>query len=584
MESLLFTRGPQLISGVSSDADLATNLDLANDADLQHNSLETMVDDTTIDEILPLELTPDYDVDEKNLIQEDSLDDVMGLVPPVVDYSGSTFDEDNPIDLVSNNALDETNLSPFDPMTLYEETPLEGDARGSGDASTRQTVGVTDDDNDMLANMVQAIHDEIRSMLHSSDGNVLCSQWPLDLADVNGVVAEISLGPFGPFVSVKPYSSAHDEMTPVPMHGAADDDTTYKMTDVMSGGMESKAVILEEAINDVIRSVLNDAYDGVESNICILDDDMDELMWSKLHHAICGRAASGGANHEDAFDETLTSLLHDAFFGPAASKAVSALTKNACVSGLVVEDYVQVVYELYDKLEVVRCQKNNCSALDEEGHVELGLDDVFDELNLGPLQDLRPNEDATDADMKPVPNDSDASSAFDEDWLFDLADGDSVHIINLWSFSPAVSEDAAADEIPLVLREALFDGTGPKAVKGLVWSVLDDAFKMGVESEGLIVDDVVDELMWSKLHDVISVSGRAASGPDNLRDMFDDIATSLLHNAFFGTAASTAIEALTKYAGDRELVVETYVQAVSERYDEFKEVRYRLSNSKRPVR
>lgn len=573
----MFARGPQLLSGVSGDAEIATDADLATDTDLQHELLDTMTDDTTTDEILPLELKAGGDADEERLILEDSFDEVVGFLPREVDYSSSTFDKDNPFDIASNNAFDETNLWRFDPMPLYEVTSFEGDAGRSDDASTHQIWSDTNDD-EMLTNVAQAIHDEIRSMLHSSDGNVFGSEWPLDLVDANGAVGGTRLGPFGPVI---PDSDVHDAMTSVPRHDAVDDGTMYTLIDAMSGGVASKAVILDDAVNDLIRSVLNGAYAGGGSDEFMLDDGMDKLMWSKLHNAISGRAASRGVTLGDALDETLTSLLHNAFFGTAASKAVSASTKNACVRGLMVEDYVQVVFDLYSKFQEVCCRNTDDSAFDEEGQDELGLNDVFGEPSLGQFGKLMVDGDEANDVMGPVPNDSDASSAFDEDWLFDLADDDAVNRINLWSFGPTLSEDAADDEMPLVLRDAMSDVVASKAAKGLVWSVIDDAFTAGVESEGLIVDDAVDELMWSKLHDVISVSGRVASGPKNLGDVFDDVLTSLLHNAFFGSTALKAIESLTKYADDRELVVEKYVQAVSERYDEFKQVRYRLSNNQR---
>ena len=88
--------------------------------------------------------------------------------------------------------------------------------------------------------------------------------------------------------------------------------------------------------------------------------------------------------------------------------------------------------------------------------------------------------------------------------------------------------------------------------------MLEEAVTRGLwDSEDLILDAVMDHLMFSKLRDAIS--GRVPSS--GLTDAFDGIITSLLHHAFFGPGASKTVSSLAKRADDSEQVVNKYVQA-----------------------
>ena len=75
--------------------------------------------------------------------------------------------------------------------------------------------------------------------------------------------------------------------------------------------------------------------------------------------------------------------------------------------------------------------------------------------------------------------------------------------------------------------------------------------------------------MWSMLYDAIS--GRSTAEPV---DAFHDMMTCLLHDVFFGPAASNAVSSWAS-AGDIRLGVNDYVQVVAGFYDEVKEMRYR---------
>ena len=77
--------------------------------------------------------------------------------------------------------------------------------------------------------------------------------------------------------------------------------------------------------------------------------------------------------------------------------------------------------------------------------------------------------------------------------------------------------------------------------------MLEEAVTRGLwDSEDLILDAVMDHLMFSKLRDAIS--GRVPSS--GLTDAFDGIITSLLHHAFFGPGASKTVSSLAKRADE----------------------------------
>ena len=74
------------------------------------------------------------------------------------------------------------------------------------------------------------------------------------------------------------------------------------------------------------------------------------------------------------------------------------------------------------------------------------------------------------------------------------------------------------------------------------------------------------------LHDAIS--GRAVRESEDLADALHYMVTCLLHDALFGREASKTVSALAKSADDSQLVVDGYLRAVADHYDERTKVRY----------
>eukprot|EP00904_Undaria_pinnatifida_P009162 jgi/Undpi1/5376/HiC_scaffold_2.g00657.m1 len=492
--------------GTHDDADIATDINLEH-LDQQEMSQEDYSDDDDSDESLE-EMT-------------DAID----------------FDEDWLLDVAAASVFDEMGLEPFD-RTMLDDF-----------------LNEIDSDVGRPADVIEAIHHEVTSMLNSNDGKVFGGEQPLDLAGADGVVDSIRLGPFGPVI---PRSAVDDEMASELAHDPVDGYMPYMLSDGEFEGVASKAMVLDDAVHDLIRFVLTDALAVGAADGRMLDDAMDNLMWFKLNSVISGNAASERADREEVLDFVLTSMLHNLFFGPVASKVVSSLTENAGVRGLVVEDYIQTVSELYDKFKEERNRTIEDTALSGDLPLELTVDGVAD----GVTNDF----------MGFTPQDSEDIRDFDGEWLFNLDDDGVVEDLRLWPFGPIDFQDRVDDGISPALRDAMSGGAASRAVKVLVWSALDDAFTEGADSDDLMIDEDTDDELWVKLHDAISVSRRAEVEPANLEAVFDDVLTSLLHYAFFGPAAFNAVESLTKTVEDRELLVYAYVRAVAELYDEFKEV------------
>ena len=380
------------------------------------------------------------------------------------------------------------------------------------------------------------------------------------------------------------------------------------LTDAMSDGAALKTVVLGDAMNDLVWSVLDDALTGgTASGGRMLDYDMEDMMWSKLDDAICGQASSDRTDLAAALDDVFTSLMHQAFFGSVASTAVASLTKSADVSEVVVQSYVRAVSGLYEQFKQVRIRTAAKDALNKELPAELAHDsvadpaigstppdgdhtafyeefpfhfalgDVIDEISFGPF-DLVPAEEEVDNDETPSFLYDADDSAFDEANPFDTIHNGIVDGIRLGSFGPVIPVYVVADKMT-ILHDAMSGGAISNAVDDLVRSVLESAFTTEGASTDLALDDTMDCMLWAKLHD--AVCGRPISDPTSDTDSLDDMLTYLLHRALLGPAASKAVASFIMSADDIELTVLAYVRAVSEFYDKLKQVRCRLSNNNR---
>lgn len=149
-----------------------------------------------------------------------------------------------------------------------------------------------------------AADDEMRrSMPHDSDGKAADEDIPFDLAAGN-LIDEMSFGAFGEMIrGYEPYDPLFDEPAPETLD------------------MASKAAIMDDRVNAMVWSVIEDALAGRDDSDdgMFEDDAMDNLLWSMMHDALAGRAVSDPVNLHDSLDEMVTSMLEYAFFGPAAS-------------------------------------------------------------------------------------------------------------------------------------------------------------------------------------------------------------------------------------------------------------------------
>lgn len=483
-------RGPYLTSGALGDANIATDADLVTDA-----SIETL--------------------DQTQPSHEDSSDDVNDESGGTTNGDSAVVEEDPSFEIAADGTVEETSFGPFDPILLDSEAD-----------------------------------DIVGSQLEDGGDNALGDDWMHNLAE-DWMVDDIVL----------------ERIEHIVVEETADGDMMPVLNDAVSEPATSVAVMVDNPLNDLIRSVLDNAFAGgatseavvlvegvyhlvgsvlVEAlarggayEVLVLDDDMDDLMWSKLYDALYGRTVSAPVNVGEFLDGLMASVLHNAFFGPDASKAVSSLSKNADISGLVVEDYIQKVSKLYTKFKEARFPTSDDTAIGEELRLELTSDTV---------------------------GGSDPSSAFVQELPFIITDERVDGGIRLGAFGPVIpvyAVDKAAT------KTIFFDN----AVTDLVLSLAKDALT-GEASSAPMLDDGVDDLMWAKLHHSTSITGRAASGDTDLGDALDYTLTNVLHRAFFGPVATDGIASLAKYTDDREMMVKDYVRAVSKVYDKFKEVRY----------
>lgn len=192
-------------------------------------------------------------------------------------------------------------------------------------------------------------------------------------------------------------------------------------------------------------------------------------------------------------------------------------------------------------------------------------------------------EGAFDGPMGAISDDIEGGEFYEQS-SFDLGDNSLVEEMPIRPFSPEIPDRAVDDVVEFVAYDEISDDVdeisdGPVSqavlfdgdMDDLVWFILQDSLTRGLlGSKDLILDDFMDHVMWSNLRDAIS--GWEAS---ELTYAFDDMMTSLLHQAFFGPTASKAVFSLARTTDDVKLVVDDYVLAVTELYDQFKEARYR---------
>ena len=446
--------------------------------------------------------------DEASLILEDAVDGAMGPVPSDID--DCAFHDELSFDLPDNDLIEETSISPF--------------------ASERP------DD---------AVDDVMGSVLKDAEDSAVEEELPPGLL-ANFVIGEIQFLPFDLLMT----------------YDAVDDAMGSMRYDDISDGTVSKAAVSDRDMDDLVRSMLENALTrgSLDSEDLILDDFMDQLMWSMLYDAISGRST---AEPVDAFHDMMTCLLHDVFFGPAASNAVSSWASAGDIR-LGVNDYVQAVAGLYDEVKEMRYRRTTEPATAEgvAGEASLKVDNAVDDV------------------IGSVSHDID-DRAYYEELPFDLAADGLIDEMHIWPFDPGMTEHAAADEFTSVLYGDISDGAASEAVllddpvNDVVFSVVRDALARGTTSEDLMLDAAMDDLMWSMLHNAIS--GRAASESENLADGLDEVVTCLLHDVFFGPEAAKTVSALATNADASQLVVDGYVRAVTKQYDAFKEVCYRTS-------
>ena len=152
-----------------------------------------------------------------------------------------------------------------------------------------------------------------KSMPRDSDGNVVDEEIPFDLA-AGDLIDELSFGPFGEFLTG--YAAGGDTTSVLK-------DDLFDRAAPQASEAASKAVILDDRVNAMVRSVIDDALAGREDlgDAMFENDVMDDLLWSMIHDALAGRSSSEPVNLDDTLEEMVTSMLDHAFFGAAASEA-----------------------------------------------------------------------------------------------------------------------------------------------------------------------------------------------------------------------------------------------------------------------
>lgn len=540
----LCTCGPNLVSGAFDDMDatidatVATDTDIAADVDITTDTGVATAADLTTD----ADLTTEDNLELRNheQLRRDASSNPISDEAHDTTSDDTALDEELPVGLTADGVASDATfilqgvvddaMEPVphdvDNITFHEELSFDV-ARNNlfGETSTSPSAPGTPDD---------AVSDVMGSVLSDANDSTVDKELP------NQYVADC----------------LNDAIRRATFDRMEDDDVDDTMG---SDGEMLKVVLFDGDMDGFVWSMLQDALVRglLDSKDRILSSPMNHYMWSKLHDAISGPVASELA---DSFDDMITSLLHHAFFGPAASEAVFSFAKTADEGQLVVGAYTQTVVELYDKFKYARYRRTANRA-----------------ANAGDIAAQEKVSGDTDGDaVGSVPHDID-NSAFHEELRFALTAHSIIAETSSRPPDPAMAERTAVDEFTSVLYDEIYDQEAKEVVgyndpvNELVLSVVRDAFARRTTSEDLMLDAAMDDSMWSKLHE--SITERATPESENLADALDEVATCLLHDAFFGPEASKAVSALAKSAGGRQKVVDGYVRAVTELYGNFKQVR-----------
>ena len=560
-------------------------------------------DGTALDKVLPFELTADGVDSVVSIVMEGVFDDAMG--PASYDIDGGALYDDLSFDLADTSLIDEMSIWPFDP-----EVP---------DRAAEDFMRSVAHDNISHGPMSKAVvfdgdmGDLVWSMLHDALTRGLSDPERLILDD---------------FVDHLMWTKLHDATSGQVTSELADachDMITCLLHNAFFGQAASEAVFSLAKTADDSQLVVDDYVLAVAE----LYDQIKEARYRRTTDRATADVAEGADTLRlgDAVDDAVGSVPHDI----DDSLSDEGLPIDLAAYGLVdkmgiwpfdpgmrddaaADEVLPVLYDTGDEAfyEDLRSALDGYGLDDEmmsiwpfdTGMAEHGGSDgitsaLYDTGDEAFYEDLRSALDAYGLDdemMSIWPFDSwmeeheggdeiafelydTVDKAFYEDLRSALdAYGVVDEMMNIWPFDPWKTEHAGGDEVSSALYGDNFDGAVSEPVglddlvNDLVLSVMHDALARGTAPKDLTIDAATDNRMWSKLREAIA--GRAASDPENLADALDAVVTCLLHDTFFGQGASETVSALAKSADDSQLVVDDYVRAVTELYDDIKEVRY----------
>ena len=201
---------------------------------------------------------------------------------------------------------------------------IAGDDLGSRDAFSDGTVFDAEslpdpaddgsmDEMDLTIPQV-AFDDGMRSILHDIEGNSVNEESLGDLAAYN-LIDELSRRPFGHVMT----------------EHAAGDVMEFVLQDDVLDREVSKAAILENRLNAMVWSVIEDAITGgKEYEHRILDvGAKDDLLLAMMHDALFGRAVFEFVNRHGTLEDMVVSMLDHAFAGPAITEFLRSAREKA---------------------------------------------------------------------------------------------------------------------------------------------------------------------------------------------------------------------------------------------------------------